>query len=60
MLREARIDDQVAAAVAKIKTPDRKRLARDIAKMFKRTPDAEWRAHIEAVAREQTNTEGKS
>ena len=54
VLREARIDDQVADAVAKIKTPDGKRLARDIAKLFKRQRDAEWRVHIEAVARKQT------
>jgi hypothetical protein len=54
ILREARVDDQVADAVAKIKTPDGAKLARDIAKLFKRKPDAEWRAHIEAVAHKQT------
>jgi hypothetical protein len=53
VLREARIDDQVTDAVAKIKTPDGAKLARDIAKMFKRQRDAEWHAHIEAVARKQ-------
>jgi len=50
VLREARIDDQVADAVAKIKVPNGRKLARDIAKMFERQPDQEWRAHIEAVA----------
>ena len=54
VLREARIDDQVADAVAKIKTPDGAKLARDIAKLFKRQPDAEWRDHIEAVARKRS------
>ena len=54
ILREARVDDQVADAVAKIKTPDGARLARDIAKLFKREPDAEWRAHIETVARKRS------
>ena len=54
ILREAKLDDQVAAAVAKIKTPDGAKLARDIAKLFKRQPDAEWRDHIEAVARKRS------
>ena len=54
ILREARVDDQVADAVAKIKTPDGAKLARDIAKLFKREPDAEWRAHIETVARKRS------
>ena len=54
ILREARLDDQVAAAIAKIKTPDGAKLARDIAKLFKREPDAEWRDHIEAVARKRS------
>ena len=51
ILREAKIDDQVAAAIAKIKTPDGARLARDTAKLFKRKPDSDWRDHIEAVAK---------
>jgi hypothetical protein len=50
ILREADLDGQVADAVAAIKTPDGAKLARDIAKLFKREPDAEWRKHIEAVA----------
>ena len=54
ILREAGLDDQVAAAIAKIKTPDGAELARDIAKLFKREPDAEWRDHIEAVARKRS------
>ena len=45
VLREARIDDQVAAAVAAIRTPDGAKLAREIARLFKRVPDAEWRSH---------------
>jgi hypothetical protein len=56
VLREARIDDQVTEAVAKIKTPDGAKLARDIAKMFKQEPDAEWRAHIEEVAGKSTDS----
>jgi len=45
-----------AATVAKIKTPDGARLARDTTKLFKRQPDAEWRDHIEAVARRVTGS----
>jgi hypothetical protein len=51
ILREAGLDEQVAAAVAKIRLPDGERLARDTAKRFKRMPDSEWRDHIEKVAR---------
>ena len=54
VLREAGLDDQVAAAVAEIKAPDGAKLAGEIARLFERVPDAEWRAHIEAVARKQT------
>ena len=50
ILREAKLHDQVTAAIAAIKTPDGAKLARDIARLFKRQPDAEWRNHIEAVA----------
>jgi hypothetical protein len=53
ILREANLDDQVAAAVAAIRTPDGARLARDTAKLFKRKSDSEWRDHIEAVARDR-------
>jgi hypothetical protein len=54
ILREANIDDQVAAAIAAIKTPDGKKLARDIARQFRRQPDLEWRDHIKAVARRRS------
>ena len=55
ILREAELDDQVAAAIAAIKTPDGAKLARDIARLFKRQPDREWRDHIEAVARKTSS-----
>ena len=56
ILREAKLDEQVADALRLIKTPDGAKLARDIAELFKRQPDAEWRDHIEVVAgrREET------
>ena len=50
ILREAKLDDQVAAAIAAIPTPDGAKLAQEIAELFKRQPDAEWRDHIEAEA----------
>jgi hypothetical protein len=55
ILHEARLDEQVAAAVARIRTPDGAKLARDTAKLFKQQPDAEWRDHIEAVARKRSS-----
>jgi hypothetical protein len=53
ILREANFDAQVADAIAAIKTPYGAKLARDIARLFKRQPDAEWRNHIETVARKR-------
>jgi Topoisomerase 6 subunit A/Spo11, Toprim domain len=50
ILREARLDKQVAATIAAIQPPDGKKLAHDIAMMFKQQPDAEWHDHIEAEA----------
>ena len=60
ILREADLDGQVAAAVAKMKLPDGERLARDTAKLFKRKPDSEWRDHIEAVASDRAQEEDRS
>ena len=54
ILREAGLDDQVAAVIAAIKVPDEAVLAGEIAQLFEHEPDTEWRAHIEAVARKQT------
>ena len=42
-----------AADNAAIRTPDGAKLARDIKRLFKRQPDAEWRAHIEEVAKKR-------
>jgi hypothetical protein len=53
-LREANFEGQVAAAIAAIRTPDGAKLARDIARLFERQPDAEWRNHIETVTRRST------
>jgi hypothetical protein len=50
IMREAKIDEQVAAAVAEIKMPANAELARHIARLFKRKADSEWRDLIEAVA----------
>jgi hypothetical protein len=50
ILREANIDDQVAAAIAAIKTPDGAELGREIEQLFEQQSDGEWRDAIEAVA----------
>jgi hypothetical protein len=50
ILREANLDTQVAAALAKIEKPDADTLAEGIERLFRDKPDAEWRDHIEAVA----------
>jgi hypothetical protein len=54
ILREAGLDAQVDAAIATLDLPDGEALARGIQQLFEEEPDAEWRAHIEAVADEQT------
>jgi hypothetical protein len=51
ILREANVEGQIATAIAAIRTPDGAMLARDIARLFRRQPDAEWRNHIVATAR---------
>ena len=50
ILREADVDAQVAAALADIETPHSTTLATGIRQLFKATPDAQWRDHIETVA----------
>src|SRR5262249_5894316 len=50
ILREANVDAQVAAALADIEPPDHTALAKGIRRLFKATPDAQWRDHIETVA----------
>jgi hypothetical protein len=56
ILREAKLDDQVAASIAAIKTPDGAKLARDIKRLFKQQADQEWRDGIEAVASRVTGS----
>jgi hypothetical protein len=52
ILREAGLEDQVAAAVAAIAKPDADTLARGIRRLFEEEQDHEWRDHIEKVAAE--------
>jgi hypothetical protein len=54
ILREAGLDAQVDAAIAALDLPDGEALARGIAHLFADQPEAEWRAHIEAVAEERS------
>jgi hypothetical protein len=50
ILRKAKLDDQVAAAIAAIETPDGEMLARDIEQLFEEQSDREWRDGIETIA----------
>ena len=54
ILREAGLDRQVAAALRKIERPSAAALERGIKALFGRSPDQEWRAHIETVGTERT------
>jgi hypothetical protein len=58
ILREAKLDDQVAAAIAAIKTPDGAGLARDIKRLFEQQSDREWRDAIEAEASRSSRAAG--
>src|SRR5262249_153566 len=49
ILREAALDDQVAAAIAAIEKQDAATLEQGIRRLFKREPNREWRDHIEVV-----------
>jgi hypothetical protein len=53
ILRDANFEGQVAAALvaAAIRAPSGATIARDIARLFGQRPDAEWRDHIEEIAR---------
>jgi hypothetical protein len=50
ILREAKLDERVATAIATIKTPDGLGLVGDIEQLFEEQSDREWRDAIEAVA----------
>jgi hypothetical protein len=49
ILREANLEGQLAKALNKIKRPTGPALISGIKQLFKRSPEQEWRAHIEAV-----------
>jgi hypothetical protein len=51
ILREAGLDHQVAAALRSIKRPPGAALVKGIADLFKRSPQHEWRAHVDAIVR---------
>jgi hypothetical protein len=50
ILREARVEDQITAAMAAITRPDASELQAGIEDLFKQEPEAEWRKHIETTA----------
>jgi hypothetical protein len=54
ILSEAKVEDQVAAAIVAIKTPDGAQLSCDIVELFEQQSDREWRDAIEAAADQVT------
>ena len=50
ILIEAKFEDQVAAAIAAVDTPDGAELASNVEELFERESDREWRDAVEAVA----------
>jgi aminoglycoside phosphotransferase (APT) family kinase protein len=60
ILREARAEDQIAAALAAIDRPDAADLKNGIEDLFADEPEAEWRDHIEVKANELSRTEPDS
>jgi hypothetical protein len=52
ILREAGLENQVAAAIAAIEKPSPAVLAEGIRRLFRQEPDREWRDHVEAIARD--------
>jgi hypothetical protein len=54
ILREAGLEKQVKAAIAKLKKPTGADLAKGIKASFRQKPDREWRDHIEADAKRRT------
>ena len=54
ILREVGLDSQVDAAMAALELPGGEEIARGISELFEDQPDAEWRAHIELVAKERS------
>jgi hypothetical protein len=51
ILREAGLDRQVAAALRAIKRPSGAALVQGIAGLFERSPQREWRDHVDAIVR---------
>ena len=54
ILSEAELEARVAAAIAALALPDGDDLRRGVAEMFEDEPEADWRAHIAAVADDLT------
>jgi hypothetical protein len=59
ILREANLEGQVAKALKSTKRPSGDALINGIRKLFKRAPEKEWRAHVEAVVAKITKTRSR-
>ena len=49
ILREADLQGQITKALRKFKRPSGTALTNGIRQLFKRSPEKEWRDHVEAV-----------
>jgi hypothetical protein len=58
ILREAGLERQITKALKTIKCPNGAALVKGIKDMFKRSPEREWRNHIETVVAERTKKHG--
>ena len=58
ILREANLEGQLTNALRKIKRPSGSALVTGIRRMFDRSPEKEWRSHIEAVVAKATSGGG--
>ena len=57
ILREARAEDQIAAALDAIARPDVAALKAGIEALSETEPEAEWRAHLESAANDLTDVD---
>jgi hypothetical protein len=55
ILRDAGLENQVAATIAAITKPGAAILAEGTRRLFRQEPASEWRDHVEAIARELTD-----
>ena len=58
ILREAGLEDQIAAAVATLERPSADALSDAIRQGFERAPETEWRVHVHEVVNDTDRDTG--